>query len=193
MIKDIVLKNRSYRGYDPSVPVPDEDILEMIDCARLSASSRNAQPLKYLIANDDETVKTLRGLVKYGRALPELNLPFPGEEPPAFIVICQDTDIVSGDATFAKDIGIAAQSITLAAAEMGYGACMIANYPAEKTREALGLPENLPVRLVISLGKPKEEICIEDLEEGGDFKYYRDEEGVHHVPKRRLEDILINR
>lgn len=193
MLKDLVLKNRSYRGYDPSVKVPDEDIFEMIDCARLTASSRNAQPLKYFIASDDETAKTLLGQVKFGRHLAHLNLPFPGTEPPAYIVICQDMNISSGDAAFTKDIGIAAEAITLAATEMGYGACMIANFNPEKTREALGLAPDMAVRLVISLGKPAEDIRITDINEDGDFNYYRDSDGVHWVPKRRLEDIIINR
>ncbi len=192
MLKDLIIKNRSVRGYDPSVKVSRGELLEMVDCARLSASSVNLQPLKYFIADGEETVRILHEETHLGAMLPELHLPLPGTEPAAYICICQDTDIAESGTAFLKDVGIAAQSITLCAAEMGYGACMIGNFKPEQTRDRLGLSPNAEIRLIVAVGKPAEEIRIEEIDNGGSTKYYRDENGTHHVPKRKLEDILLN-
>ena len=59
MIKDLIKKNRSVRGYDISREVADEELREMVDCARLSASSVNMQPLKYVTINKSTTTKPM--------------------------------------------------------------------------------------------------------------------------------------
>ena len=191
MFKDLVIANRSVRGFDPAQKVKKEELIEMADCARLSASSANIQPLKYYIACDDESVGILRNNVKYGKMHPEWGLPLPGTEAPAFICICHDLSVSPNEAAFLKDVGIAAQSITLCAAEMGYGACMIGNYVPEKVEKELGLSENLKVKLIIAVGKSVENISIVEIDKDGDTVYYRDEEGKHYVPKRKLEDVII--
>lgn len=191
MLKDLVLANRSCRGYDKDRKVTRDELLEMVDMARLTAASVNKQPLKYYLVYEEKEAALINSLVKFGANLPELGLPFEGTEPPAFILICHDLNISDINNLFMKDVGIVAQTITLAATEMGLAGCMVGNYNKEKVREAVGLPENLSVELIISIGKSIEDIRIVDLEEGGSFKYYRDEEGVHYVPKRKLEDVVI--
>jgi len=193
MLKDLVIRNRSVRGYDPSVKVSDEELMDMIDCARLSASSRNEQSLKFYIANDTESVAIINSLAKYGRKLPELHLPFEGTEPPAYIAILQDVSIQSSSAIVLRDVGLVAEVITLRAAEMGYGACMVGNYPPDILREKLGLSDGLEIRLLIAVGKSIEDIRIIEIDEGESTDYYRDENGVHYVPKRKLKDIIVNR
>ena len=191
MFKDLIMKNRSVRGFDPNTAVPEADLLEMIDCARLSASSRNVQPLKYMIVIDDEHVQKLHKEVHFGRKLPELNLPFKGTEPPAYILICQDLEINDSDTMFLKDVGIVDAAITLAAAEMGYGACIIGNFVPKKVSEVMNLPERYAVRQVIAIGKSVENIVLVEAKDGESTNYFRDETGTHYVPKRKLEDILI--
>ncbi|MEG0377650.1 MAG: nitroreductase family protein, partial [Eubacterium sp.] len=110
MFKKLVLENRSYRGYDESRKITREELLEMVDCARLTPASINMQPLKYYLAYTDECVAKIRPLTKWARALPELKLPHPGHGPTAFIIICQDTDLQPSITRFQKDIGIAAQT-----------------------------------------------------------------------------------
>lgn len=193
MFKDLVIANRSSRGYDPNRKVTKEELTEMVDCARLSAASINIQPLKYFLVYDEEGAKLMNSLVKFGANLPELGLPFEGTEPPAFILICHDTEIHADPNRFMKDIGICAQSITLAATEMGLNACMIGNYNKLEVRKTMNIDERYTVELAISVGKNIEDIRIVDLEEGDSFKYYRDEDGVHYVPKRKLEDVIISK
>lgn len=189
MFKDLVMKNRTYRGYDENHIVDRTTLLELIDLTRYTAASANLQPLKYFAAADKETVDKIQSLTKWAGALPELHLPVPGTRPTAFIVICQDNHISSAVGML-KDVGIVAQTITLGAAEMGLGCCMIGSYNAAALQEALGLPEHIDPKLVIAVGKPAETVVLTEAS-NGQTTYYRDENGVHYVPKRPLEEIVL--
>ena len=193
MIKDLIKKNRSVRGYDNSREVTIEELREMVDCARLSASSVNMQPLKYILVNTVDGKARVLKQVSFAAKLSTLKLPHRGSEPMAYIVICQDEQISKSETGFLRDVGIAAQSITLAATELGLGACMLGYFSPDKLRQALDLSENLKPQLVISLGKSVEDIRIVDIEEGESTDYYRDEAGIHYVPKRKLDDLIITR
>ena len=191
MLKDLVIKNRSYRGFDENYSFTKEQLERYIDLTRYTASSVNAQPLKYKIVYEKNEVEAVRPLTRWARALPDMVLPHPNMHATAFIIICQDTDISPNLARYQKDIGIVAQTITLAAVEDGLGGCMIGNFTPDEVKETLNLAENLTPMLIIALGKPAEEIVIKEIDNGESTKYYRDENDVHYVPKRKLKDILI--
>ena len=193
MIKELIKKNRSVRGYDNSREVTIEELREMVDCARLSASSVNMQPLKYILVRTEDGKARVLEQVSFAAKLSTLKLPHKGNEPMAYIVICQDEQISKSETGFLRDVGIAAQSITLAATELGLGACMLGYFSPDKLRQALDLSENLKPQLVISLGKSVEDIRIVEIEEGESTDYYRDEAGIHYVPKRKLDDVIITR
>ena len=193
MIKDLIKKNRSVRGYDSSRDVTIEELREMVDCARLSASSVNMQPLKYILVNTVDGKARVLKQVSFAAKLSTPKLPHKGSEPMAYIVICQDKQISKSETGFLRDVGIAAQSITLAATELGLGACMLGYFSPDKLRQALDLSENLKPQLVISLGKSVEDVRIVEIEEGESTDYYRDEAGTHYVPKRKLDDVIITR
>ncbi len=114
--------------------------------------------------------------------------PGAGERPAAYIVILGDKGISQN---FGCDHGIAAQSILLGAREKGLGGCILGSIQRDRLRELLHLPPNLEILLVLALGRPREKVVLESTPPGGDIKYWRDAQGVHHVPKRRLEDIII--
>lgn len=189
--KELVTKNRSFRGFDRTRRLTREELLDMVDCARLSASSVNKQPLKYYLAFEPESVDTIQPLTKWARGLPDMELPHPGKEPTAFIVICLDKTISDNEKIFTRDMGIAAQTILLRAVEMGLGGCMIGNFSRPAVKEALDLAPDLEPLLIIALGKPDEEVVLTDLPEDGSTNYYRDENDVHYVPKRALSDIVL--
>lgn len=189
--KELVLKNRSYRGYVNGVKQTRAELMELVDYARLMPAARNAQPLKYFLAYEDDVVKNIQAHTKWAGSLTELDLPFRGSEPTSFIVILHDTDIQPVVAQFQNDVGIAATAITLAATEKGLGCCMIGAYSAAGVKEVMQLPENLVPVLVIALGKPDEKIILTDAVDG-DTTYYRDEDNIHYVPKRKLKDIIAN-
>ncbi|MCD7834933.1 MAG: nitroreductase family protein [Lachnospiraceae bacterium] len=191
-LKDLVKANRSYRGYDESRRVTREELLEMIDCARLTASSVNQQPLRYYLAYEKEETDRIQPLTKWARGLPQMELPHPGMCPTAFIVICQDIRVFESQTRFSRDVGIVAQTILLAATEMGLGGCMIGNFSPAKISEALQLPAYLAPLLVVAIGKPAETVVMTEIGPDEPTNYYRDENDVHYVPKRRLEDLVIN-
>ncbi len=189
MFKDLVKRNRSYRGFDESRKITKEELLEFVDCARLTASSVNKQPFKYYLAWEKDQVDQIQAMTKWAAALPQLTLPHEGMHPTAFIVICQDTKIAAGP--FLKDVGIVAQTMLLAAVDQGLGGCMIGNFSPDAVKKALGLAEELTPLLIVAFGKPAETVVLTEVGEDGKTAYYRDENDVHYVPKRRLEDIIL--
>lgn len=193
MLKDLVLKDRSYRGYHEERKVTRDELIDMVDDARLTASGGNKQPLKYYISTDKEEVEAILATTKWAAALPELHLPKPGTHPTAFVIILQDSDIQPNMQAAMIDIGITAQTITLSATEKGLGCLMIRNFGLKPLTEVLGLSENLVPVLVIAIGAPAEKIELVPVPENGDVNYYRDENGTHYVPKRALEDIVLEK
>lgn len=191
-VLELLKKDRSYRGFDESYHFTREQLLRYVDAARYCASSVNRQPLKYYIAYEKEEVKKIQDQTRWARALPQLTLPHPGKCPTAFIVICQDTDLDDNLARYQRDLGITAEAILLMAVEEGLGGCMIGNFTPGSLAQVLELPKHLRPMLVVALGKPDEKIVLTEADRDGDTNYYRDENDVHYVPKRKLEDIVIN-
>lgn len=191
MLKDLVVKNRSYRGYDESFGVSEDVLKELVDMARLTASGANLQPIKYRLVTEKADVNKLNELTRWGKMLPELTLPHPGQYPAAYILMTIDTQICKNPEAAGTDIGIAAQTVMLGAVEKGLGGCMIANFDKAEAAGALSLPERYKPVLALAIGKPSETVKLVDVGEDGSTKYYRDENDVHFVPKRKLEDVLI--
>lgn len=188
MLKSLVTACRSIRSFDESHPVTKDDLLELIDTSRLVASAANRQPLKYRIITGDEC-KKVQPLTAWAGALPELELPPIGSMPTAFILICHDTNVSQSSDYAWIDVGISAQTLALDAADNGIGCCMIASFGKE-IRTVLGLPENLLPRLLIAFGYPAETAVI-CAPKNGDVKYFRDDAGLHFVPKRPLDEVVI--
>lgn len=191
MLKDLIVKSRSYRGYDESRRITEDELREFVDCARFAPSSVNGQPFKYYLAWEKEKVDLIQPMTKWARALPDMELPHKGMCPTGFIVICQDTNIGPNLARYQKDVGIVAQTMLLAATEIGLGGCMIGNFQPKEVKEKLELSDNLEPMLIVAFGKPNEEIVLVEIDEGDSIKYYRDEKDVHYVPKRKLDDIIL--
>jgi nitroreductase len=188
MIRDLIIKNRSYRRFYEEIDIKLETLEKLIDLTRLSASAMNAQPIKYILSYERQMNSLIFPHLTLGAYLKDWSGPGEGERPAAYIIILGDTEI---GRFWDYDVGIAAQSILLGATEEGLGGCMIANIRKEGLREALMISERYEILLVLALGKPKEKVVIETVEPGGDTKYWRDDEGVHHVPKRPLDEIII--
>lgn len=189
MLRDTVIRCRSIRTFDETRPVSEAEALSLIDTARLCASAANRQPLKYRIAVGDEC-RVLLPLTKWAGGLPDLTLPPEGGAPSAFIVICHDTSISKVSDYAAMDVGIAAQTIALCAAEEGIGSCMIASFDGA-VKDVLHLPEALCVRLLIALGRPAESPILCAPREDGSTMYFRDDAGLHFVPKRPLDEVVV--
>jgi nitroreductase len=190
VIRDIVIKNRSYRRFHQEHTINMEELREIVDLARLSASAANRQPLKYILSNDVTVNGAIFEHLGWAAYLKDWPGPAEGERPSAYIIILGDTDIARD---FWCDHGIAAQSILLGAVEKRLGGCMIGAINKKSLAEALHISGRYEILLVIAIGKPKEEIRIERVGPDGDIRYWRDENGVHHVPKRSLDEVILKR
>ena len=189
MIHDLILKNRSYRRFYEDERIERETLEELVDLARLSASAANLQPLKYILSCEPEKNESIFPHTHWAGYIKNWVGPRKGERPSAYIIILEDMEIRD---SFGCDHGIAAQSILLGATEKGLGGCMIGSINREALRKALRIPDRYKILLILALGKPREKVVIETLGEDGDIKYWRDEDNVHHVPKRPLDEIILN-
>lgn len=185
--KELIIRNRSYRRFDESFKIPIGQLTEMVDCARLSASSANMQTNKFYLSNTPETNDNIFSCLAWAGYLKEWKGPASGERPSAYIIILTDKNI---HPTIEVDVGIAAQSMLLAATEMGLGGCMIGSVSRGKLQKILNIPNRFEIPLVIALGKPAEQIIIEEIKEDR-IQYWRDAGDIHHVPKRSLEELII--
>ncbi len=182
MLRDLILKNRSTRKYHQDVAISRETLKELVNLARLSGSAANRQPLKYILSCEPE-----KNAVIF-RHIGIAGEPKEGDRPSAYIVILGDKEIRP---QFGVDPGIAAQSILLGATEKGLGGCMIGMIQRPELLKALNLPDRYEILLVLAIGKPKETFVIDTAGPGAETQGWWDEKGTRHIPKRRLEDIII--
>ena len=188
MLRDLIIKNRSYRRFYQDVTIERATLRELVDLARLSASGSNLQALKFRLscdANENAKVFACLGWAGYLKDWPG---PEDSERPSAYIAIVGDKEISQ---SFGVNPGIAAQSILLGATEKELGGCIIGSVDKPKLAQALEIPGRYEVLLVLALGKPKETVVLETVGPEGDVKYWRDSQGVHHVPKRPLDEIIL--
>jgi len=186
--KEIVVKNRSYRRFDQSHSLTQEMLLKLVDLARSTPSAGNRQLLRYVISRSPEINGKVFDTLGWAASLPDWPGPEEGERPTGYIVIV--TDRSSWD-WVRVDLGISAQTILLGAAAEGLGGCMLGNVRKEQLKQVLGLGDDLEIVLVIALGKPVEEVVLEDVGSEESLTYYRTVDRVHHVPKRRVKDLIL--
>jgi len=187
-ISDLVQINRSCRRFHEDQKVGLETLKELVNLGRMSASGANLQPLKYILSCDSKTNADIFSCLAWAGYLKDWAGPVEGERPAAYIVVLGDTSITQD---VGCDHGIAAQTIMLGAREKGLAGCMLGSINRKLLRDLLNVPEHLKILLVLAIGKPNEQIVLEALGPDGSIRYWRDSEDVHHVPKRKLEDIVV--
>ncbi len=187
MLRDLVKRTRTYRRFYQEEAIDTSTLHELVDLARLAGSARNVQPLKYVVINEPSACVTIFPHLGWAGYLPDWPCPGEGERPSAYIICVLDTTIASEADC---DLGIATQNILLGATEIGLGGCRIASI-SPKLHNDLDLSDHLKILLVLALGKPKEQVVIDAMDQDGDCQYWRDQDQIHHVPKRSLEDIII--
>jgi len=183
VIYEKIVSRRTIRKYLQK-EVPEEILKKCVDAARLSPSAMNLQPLKYIIVNDEKLLKPVFSTLRWAGYLPDYQ-PSEDEMPRAYIVILLDKNIREDPG---HDAGIAAMSISMVAYDEGLGSCILGSVDREKLRKILKIPENLEIILVVSLGYPAEQPVVDEVR-NNDIKYWLDENGVLHVPKRKFEDV----
>ena len=184
-LETLIRRNRSVRGFDQSYVVHARQLTAMVAVNPKVASSVNQQALRFHLVTKGPEADEVNRHIKMGRALPELHLPFPGTEPEAFIVVCSTKPENPG---LLIDLGISVQTMLLKAVDLGLNGLIIRNFDHAALQAGLGLP--LEPVCVVAVGKSAEKIELVEISEGESLKYYR-KDGVHYVPKLRVEDIII--
>lgn len=179
---------RSCRRFDESAPLSQGDLEWLLECARLTPSARNAQELRYITVREGPVLDRLFKMTRWAGALKDWGGPQQGERPTGFIAALMPDH---AGHLICFDVGIACQTIQLAATSRGWGACMIASFEHKEASALLGVPAGLKIALLIGLGVAVEKRVVATMPEDGSFNYWRDEHGVHHVPKRPLSELLI--
>jgi len=190
MLIDLLKKNRSFRRFDENYEIKYEDLHDLVTLARLTPSSVNWQPLRFVLVNDREMNAAVFENLAWAGLLKEWQGPTEGERPSAYVIILTDTTVAKNMKT---DVGIVAQTMMLGAAEKGLGGCMIGSVNRESVARILDIDtERYTIDLVLALGKPAETVKIVDIPENGCTNYYRDDNDVHCVPKRLVDDLIID-
>jgi len=190
MIRDLIMKCRSYRRFYEDEQIDEKTLRELVELARMSPSGANLQPLKFLLCNDPEMNALINDHLSWAGYLNDWEGPQEGERPSAYIFILGDNNI---SRTISVDQGIAAHSILLGATERGLGGCIIASIKRRELRPLINLSDDFEILLVVALGKPREKVVLETTGVDGDIRYWRDQNDVHHVPKRPLDELIIGK
>jgi nitroreductase len=189
MIAELIKKNRSCRRFYQDRSISMETLKALVDLARLSGSAANLQPLRYILSCDPQRNERIFSCLGWAGYIKDWPGPKEGERPSGYIIILYDTQ--KSNDYIGYDCGIAGQSILLGAREKGLAGCMIGALNRKKLVNILNIPEPFKLLLVIALGEPKEAVVIESVGPDDNIRYWRDEQGVHHVPKRTLDDVII--
>ncbi len=186
MLKDLVLKNRSYRRFHQERRITEEQLRRWIEISHMTPSGGNVQPLRFrMVTGEDECGKVFEQLAWAGY-LTDWAGPVEGERPSAYVVL-----LAKAGTNCAWDEGIVSQTLLLAAVEEGYGGCILANVKRDACKEALAIPQEYDIKLVIALGAPKEEVVLTTVSSEDSIKYYRDENRTHYVPKIAVDEIIL--
>ena len=189
---ELLKKDRSYRRFDESYKIEHDILKSLVGLTRYCASGRNLQPLKYYIVNESEKCNQIFPLLKWAGYLTDWDGPEKGERPTAYIIQCLDARLTRN---YLCDDGLQLQTITLGATILGLGCCIIKSFNVSKLKEIIGLTDSFEPLYVLAIGKPVEVVIIEDMKGDGEekIKYYRTSDGIHHVPKKSVEELLINK
>lgn len=188
-LRELMMRNRSYRRFVEEFRIDRKVLLDLVELTRYAASGRNAQPLKYKLCYEPEINEKMFEHLAWAGYLTDWPGPKKGERPAAYVIVLMDREIA--EHCFCDD-GIAMQNILLGAVDKGLGGCILRAVHKPALRELFKIPERFDIMDVVALGKPAEMIQIEDVGADGDTRYYRDEDEVHHVPKRTLADLVID-
>ena len=178
-------KNRSYRGYNKDYLVTKDMLKRIVNVNTKIASGKNQQVLRFKLVTKGEEADFVLKNIKLGGMLPELHLPYEGTEPEAFIIVCTsapETKIID------IDLGISLQSMSLKATEMGLNCVMICAFNKVNLVEYFGL--KCEPLAILAVGKGAENIKLKPISVEESRAYYR-VDGVHYVPKVRIDDIIL--
>jgi len=190
MIRELVKETRTVRRFIEDETIDFDTLSGLVDLARYGGSARNCQSFQYMIVTEKDIRQRIFPHLGWAGYLSDWSGPSKGERPAAYILCLLVSDRCKGpehEAYF--DLGISTQNILLGAAEKGIFGCRIVSFSTNLAKD-LHIEDGHKVLLVLALGYPAEKVVVERMGNDDSVRYWRDSQGVHHVPKRNLEDIL---
>lgn len=184
-VYEAITSRRTIRRFKQE-PVREEDLLKLVDCARLAPYGANLQPLKFKLITDAALIKELYPLTKWAGYLDWE--PAENERPTAYIAVLNDTKI-KPTANTECDSGAAAMSMILEAQELGLATAWLGALQRDEIKKLLKLDESLDVTYLLAIGYPAQTgktVAMKDS-----IKYYHDDKGNVRVPKRTLGEVLV--
>ena len=166
-------------------PVSVDLLKRCVDAGRLAPSAANLQPLEFIIVTEKELCEEVFTALRWAGYIKPTWTPAEHERPVSYIII-----LVKDKASpwFLRDVSFAAGNIVHVAEAAGLGSCILCKIDKKQIRKILAIPSDMLVDSVIALGYKAEQPVVEDIVDS--VEYYRDGDGVLHVPKRTLEDLL---
>ena len=183
-IYEAILSRRTIRRFKQK-PVDVKLLKKFVNAARVAPSAANLQPLEYFIISEKKLCARVFETLGWAGYIKPKWTPDESERPTAYIVILVREDL---NKYYKWDVGLSSENIMLVAEEENIGSCILLNINRKKLREILGIPDSLYIDSVIALGYKSETAIMEDMVDS--VEYYRDENKVLHVPKRKITDIL---
>jgi nitroreductase len=184
-VHDLILSRRTIRQFKAD-PIPRELLTRLAEAGRLAPSAANLQPLEFIAVDDRTACARLFPCLKWAAYIAPNGDPRPGFEPSAYIVVLVNTAI--RDKMYEYDVGAAVENMILAALAESVGSCWLISIDRPKIAEVLGVPVGYRVDSVLALGQPAESPVAEEMRDS--VKYWKDEVGRLHVPKRPLAAVL---
>lgn len=189
-LTELIATSRTCRRFQSSVGLTEGILTDLVNMARLSPCGRNAQALRYALVANPAMREAVFGLVTMGGAFKPEQRPTAAQQPGGYIVILGPEKL---EGFGLMDVGIAAQSVNLAANASGLACCMIGAFNKPALHKLLDVPARLDAKLVLALGAPAEDRQIAAVGDDDSTAYFRDDNGVHWVPKRALEELIVIR
>ena len=151
-VRKAIEKRRAYRSLIP-VEITEDLIKDLAECAQITASCFNNQPWKYIFVYEKVMLEKMHEALSSGNEW--------ANKSSLIIVVLgkKDDDCVIHDRVYYRfDIGMATCAMILRATELGLVAHPIAGYSPRKTKEILGIPDDIDVITLVIVGKRSNKI-----------------------------------
>ena len=158
---EIAENRQSCRSYDSEKAVEPEKLDAILRAAQLAPSACNGQPYKITVCTGENAKAVAAACAGMGinKFAPQVPVQLVISEMPYSKSAALGAKLKGNDYR-SMDIGIVSAYITLEAAALGLGTCILGWFNEKKIKEATGINSN--VRLVITLGYPREDDVLRD-------------------------------
>ena len=182
----LVCSRRSIRQFQ-NRRLSRRDLIRLVNAGRLAPSAANRQPLEFVVVDEPGKIREIFPCLKWAAYIQPEGDPRPGQEPVAYIIVVVNKKI--RESGYERDVGAAMENMILVGWSLGIGSCWLISVEREKVARLINLPQDkYIIDSVLALGYPAEAPVVEETDD--DIRYWKDEVGRLHVPKRKLANVL---